>query len=85
MKRSIFVIIAGIVLLYLLVFHSPFERQSGDFSKILTSMGKHQQEVSEVLTEQAIEDAEGTIVGEHEVDGSNWSIPNIIRHILGVD
>ena len=85
MKRSVLVTIAGIVLLFVLVFYSPFERQSGEFSQVLQSMGQHQKETSDVLTEQALEQVEGTVVGEHQVDGSNWSIPNIIRHVLGVD
>ena len=77
--------IAGLVVIACIVLYSPFERQAGEFSKVLRQWGSEQQEVSENVASTAVSDLEGTVVGEHQINGANWSIPNIIRHFLGVD
>lgn len=63
----------------------PFESKSSPMTEILYGMGESQQQLSEELTEYAVSGVEGKYVGEHEIKGANWAIPNIIRHILGVD
>ena len=77
--------IAGLVVILTIIFFSPFEREEGNLSKILRSIGDNQEVVSEQITSTAVSGIEGTVVGEHQVNGANWSIPNIIRHLLGVD
>lgn len=85
MKQKIGTVIA-IVLIALMVIYSPWgESPSSDFTDGLRGWGKGQAEISEKFTTSAVEGVEGTVVGEHKVDGSNWAIPNIIRHWLGVD
>lgn len=76
----------GMLLILTLIFSSPWaeHRNSSGMTDILRYWGNQQQQASEVMTNFAVSDAEGTWVGEHEVDGSNWAIPNIIRHWLGV-
>lgn len=85
MKKGIAGSAVGLALLALLVVFSPWKDESskGGFSDILRSWGNKQSEVSEEITSSAVSGAEGTVVGEHQVDGANWSIPNIIRHWLG--
>ena len=83
-KGKLFSII-GLVILVLMITFSPFESDKGDFSQILDVWGGQQTKQSEELTNKLLEDVEGGVVGEHKVDGSNWSIPNIIRHLLGVE
>lgn len=56
-----------------------------DFGSILLQWGDEQEDVSDRFTVEVTAPLEGEIVGEHEVNGANWSIPNIIRHWLGVD
>lgn len=77
--------IIGILVILAIVFFSPFKREEGEFSKILRYAGDQQFEASETWTDKAVGDVEGKLVGEHQIKGANWSIPNIIRHILGVD
>ena len=77
--------IVGILVIAAIVLFSPFKREEGDFSKIIRSMGDRQLETSEKITDKAVSNVEGGLVGEHQIDGANWSIPNIIRHLLGVD
>lgn len=77
--------IAGIALLLALVLWSPFERKEGGFTDILRYWGQEQEELSNELTSKAVSGAEGKYVGEHKEDGSNWSIPNILRSLLGVE
>lgn len=83
-KQKIITII-GLVFIVMLVLWSPFKDEGGDFQKMLHLWGDRQHEYSDQVTEEAVSGLEGTVIGEHQVDGSNWSIPNIIRHLLGVD
>lgn len=85
MKNIKIPVIIGLLLILMIVFWSPFESESGGFSDILRDWSKQQSEISDEIVQNAVSGAEGNIVGEKEVDGSNWSIPNIIRNILGVD
>lgn len=78
--RQKILLILGIAALVLLVNELPWERQSSGLTEVLYSWGEQQEETSDKLTSAAVSGAEGTLVGEHQVDGSNWSIPNIIRH-----
>lgn len=85
MKRNNILAAVGIIIVLWLVLASPFgERQRSDFGSILSTWGDNQSEASEEITEKVVSPVEGTLVGEHEDNGANWSIPNIIRHILGV-
>lgn len=85
MRNGKLVSILAIALLAVMVIYSPFKSEEGDFSKVLRVWGNQQATQSEEITEDLLKDVEGNIVGEHKVDGSNWSIPNIIRHLLGVE
>ncbi len=76
----------GMLLIVTLIFSSPWadNRQSSGLTNLMRYWGKQQQNTSEVITNSAVEGAEGNWVGEHEINGANWAIPNIIRHWLGV-
>jgi len=76
--------VLGLVLLFMLISWLPFERQSSGLTEWLYYQGEEQEKNSNELTEKAVEglEGEGALAGEHEDDGSNWSIPNILRHWL---
>lgn len=74
----------GLLVLLALVFWSPFEPEQGGFSDILRHWGREQEELSDALTTKVVSPVEGEIVGEHREDGSNWSIPNILRNWFGL-
>lgn len=74
------IIVLGLVLF---VTYLPWERQSSGLTEVLYSWGEQQEETSDKLTITAVSGVEGDLVGEHEVDGSNWSIPNILRNLFG--
>ena len=80
-------IAAGIIAVSLVVAPSLLSNSKSDgdeFSSLLHTWADEQEELSDDITTEAVSGIEGDIVGEHEEDGSNWSIPNIIRHwILG--
>ena len=76
-------IIAGLLALALLVNNLPWSRQSSGLTEALYQMGENQEEIADNAATYAVSGAEGTLVAEHEVDGSNWSIPSILRHWLG--
>ena len=80
-------ILLGLTILALIVFvkSTPVERDEDSFTNILYTWGEQQANNSDKITVAAVSDVEGTLVGEHEENGANWSIPNIIRHILGAD
>lgn len=75
--------IAGILALVLLVNSLPWERQSSGLTDVLHGWGEQQAETSDKITSAAVSGVEGTIIGEHQIKGANWSIPNILRHWLG--
>ena len=77
--------VIGIVVIAVIVLYSPFGHEQGEFSKVLYSLGYHQQEASEKISSYAVKDLEGELVGDHKVNGSNWAIPNIVRYWLGVN
>lgn len=81
-KLKIFI---GIFLIAVIVLGSPWDHQHSTFGDILSSIGYHQAEDSEKIVSFAVSGAEGKVVGEHKVNGSNWSIPNIIKSLIGVD
>lgn len=85
MKKVGVFTIAGLVIIGWLVVASPFgpSRQS-DFGSILSTWGERQEEASDEITSFAVAGAEGKYVDEHQVNGANWSIPNIIRYWIGV-
>lgn len=83
--RTKIMAIAGVALLLALVFWSPFEREEEGFTDVLRYWGDEQKELSDELTSKAVAGAEGKYVGEHKEDGSNWSIPNILRSWFGID
>lgn len=75
----------GLIVLLLIVFCLPYERETGAFSQILYAWGERQEESSDKIIDKAVSGVEDDLVGEHQIKGANWSIPNIIRHLLGVD
>ena len=77
--------IAGLLALSILVNNLPWERQSSGLTEVVYSWGEQQEENAENITNIAVSGAEGSAVGEHQVKGANWSIPNILRHWFGVD
>ena len=80
--RQKVLLIAGLLALALFVNNLPWERQSSGITNILYLWGEQQEETSDKITTSTVAGVEGELVGEHMVDGSNWSIPNIIRHWL---
>ena len=50
---------------------------------MLRGWGAEQKETSEQITSDLVSDLEGPLVGEHKDDGSNWSIPNLLRQLFG--
>lgn len=79
--------VIGLVALVVLVVFFPFERQEGEFSKLLRGFARGQEEYSEEFTDKLVAPVEDDLVGEDkgEADGDNWSIPNILRHLFGLD
>lgn len=79
--RQKIVAIAGIVVIALIVLFNPYSdsRPADSFTNILHQWGEEQEATSEMYTSQAVSGVEGTLVGEHQVKGANWSIPNILR------
>ena len=75
--------IAGLLALAILVNNLPWERQSSGLTEVLYSWGEQQGENAENITNAAVAGAEGSFVGEHQIKGANWSIPNILRHWFG--
>lgn len=71
-----------LILLGIFVVSLPWKRQSTALTQILYSWGEEQEENSDQITSSAVNNVEGGLVGQHQVDGSNWSIPNILRHLL---
>lgn len=80
--RQKLLLLAGLLALALFVNNLPWERQSSEITGILHIWSERQEEISEEVTTSTVAGVEGELVGEHIVDGSNWSIPNIIRHWL---
>lgn len=83
--RTRIITIAILVLLAILVNSVPSERSTSGITQFLYNVSESQEELSSELTDIAVSGAEGSIVGEHKVNGSNWSIPNILRHLIGGD
>lgn len=79
--------VLGLVLIALMVIYSPWGNQpdEGSFTDIFRTWGDQQEEASDRYISETVSGVEGSWVGEHEIDGSNWAIPNIIRHLIGVD
>ena len=80
-------ILAGIAAFLLIYFilTAASNNVSGGFSKVLYLLGDDQENLSNEITDNVVSNAEGVVVGASKVDGSNWSIPNIIRNFLGGD
>lgn len=80
--------VLGIVIVIVLVLYGlklNNDKKSDSFSDVLHAWGNAQEEYSDELTENAVSGVEGgAIVGNHIENGANWSIPNIIRNILGI-
>lgn len=73
----------GIIVLVTVLASSPYKGEHTAFGAWLDQMGDKQQEYADQQTNAVVAPAEGDIVGNHEIDGSNWAIPNIIAHWLG--
>lgn len=84
-KVGIFSMIGLVIIAWLVVAKPYGEPQQSNFGSILSVWGEQQEEVSEELTDKAVSGVEGDLVGEHQINGANWSIPNLIRHFLGVE
>ena len=78
-------IIAGLLAIALVVNNLPWESKSSGLTEMLYELGETQESIADKTTTEAVSSAEGKLVGEHKVDGSNWSIPNILRHWIGED
>lgn len=88
MRNKLFTII-GLALILIIISSVSSVKESVNKSTglagVLCQWGEEQEDNSEVLTDAAVSGLEGTLVGEHEIDGANWSIPNLIRHWVGGD
>lgn len=85
-KKGVIGGVVALVVLALLVNFLPFERQSSPLTDWLRGQAEEQEENSDKITSEIVKGAEGDgrFAGEHEVDGSNWAIPNLLRHwVLG--
>lgn len=80
MKQKILAIV-GLAIIALVVIINPYgdTKPANSLTSILHQWGEEQASTSEMYTSQAVSGAEGTLVGEHQISGANWSIPNIIR------
>lgn len=85
MKDSKVLIYIGFIVLILILIWSPKGNSTGTFSDILNHIGNKQEYYSQEITNNIVSEAESKHIGEHKEDGSNWSIPNIIRSTLGVN
>lgn len=83
--RTRIITIAVLVLLAILVNSVPSENSTSGITQFLHNVGESQEDLSNDLTNMAVSEVEGSVVGEHKVNGSNWSIPNILRHLVGGD
>lgn len=81
-KEKLIGILALLVFVWLVNTFEP-TNQEDSFTSYLHSLSQEQEKSSNQMVEGAVSGFEGTYVGEHEVDGSNWSIPNILRHYFG--
>ena len=74
----------ALICLVLFVANLPFDSDGGGgtITEYLYGIADRQEHVAEVVTDEAVSGVEGTLVGEDAVNGSNWSIPNILRHLL---
>lgn len=82
MKERLLSAVLILFIAFLVNGFAPEEPTSG-ITQFLYNISDEQEEFSNDLTEAAVRPVEGTIVGAHKVDGSNWSIPNILRNIVG--
>ena len=73
--------IASLLLLYSCI---PIESKPNSFSSWLHQQSEEQQQTSNNVTNVLVSPMEGEnkVAGEHKEDGSNWSIPNIVRNLL---
>lgn len=85
--RSKILAIIGIVVLYVVVQNLPFERESSEITDWLYEQSEEQVETNTEMVDKAASTVEDSVlVGEHQIHGANWSIPNLIRHwVLGVN
>ena len=76
--------IIGIIILLLFLFNSPFGKKSTGFVSILYKQAAEQADNADRITDDLASnmEGEGKLAGEHNASGSNWSIPNILRHIV---
>ena len=72
----------GIVVFFVVVSKIPWAPQTSGLTEVLHSWGAQQEQTAEEFTDFAVSGVEGTLVGEDVVDGSNWSIPNVLRNLF---
>ena len=75
-------LIAILIFVWLVNTFEPVNQENSLMS-YLHYFSEEQEKSSNQMVEGAVSGFEGTYVGEHEIDGSNWSIPNILRHYFG--
>lgn len=85
MKDNKVLMYIGFIVLILILIWSPKGNNTGTFSDILNHIGNKQEYYSQEVTNNVVSEVERKHIGEHKEDGSNWSIPNIIRSMLGVN
>ena len=76
----------GVVTLALILLFNPYKPKGrSEFGQLLYGAGEAQEELSTRLTEQAVAPVEDDLTGGHEIDGSNWALPNIFLHLITGD
>lgn len=86
MRNKLFTIIGLMLVLMIISSVSSVKepaKKPGGLAGVLYQWGEEQEGNSDVLTDAVVSGVEGTLVGEHQIDGANWSIPNLIRHWVG--
>lgn len=86
-KKSNIPALIGVGVIALIVIYSPIQKEKDgeSFTDFFGKMGTQQSELANKLTDKAVSKFEGVYVKESEEDGSNWSIPNILRKLFNIE
>ena len=77
-KKSKRMLIAWCAVIVIVLAASLVDDYHNDFSDYLRSQEDAQFKQSESIMSKMVSSSEGLFVGDHEISGSNWAIPNII-------
>lgn len=72
----------GVVILLAAIAKASSKSEPSGLAGALYEIGVRQEQTADILTDAAVTDVEGHLVGEDAVDGTNWSIPAILRNIF---